>query len=173
MIKWNETIGKALEKISNRESYVYFYGAKGEFLDTATMKRLWDAEPVFYSKFSPKEKEEIFLNSFGKIGYDCSGFVGTCIGDMTYSAAQASHCTPNESPKQGPAGSLLYTTFGGAGRHIAIDLGYGYFINMSNMSTDEVVKAGRDSIWIGKISEFPWEFSGKHQNIDYDGATNK
>lgn len=171
-VTWYEAVRKALY-LMTRGNVVYFYGAKGQSLTTPVMNALWNAEPEYFSRYTEDEKIQIFRNSIGKIGVDCSGFTGLCTGDMTYSTGQMIHSKSNTSPANGPAGSILYTTFNHTGRHVALDLGYGYFINTTAESTDENIKRGKAGIWIGKISEFNWEYSGQSDFVDYEGATNR
>lgn len=171
-VTWYEAVRKALH-LMTRGNVVYFYGAKGQTLTTPLMLALWDAEQGYFSRYTEDEKIQIFRNSIGKIGVDCSGFTGLCTGDMSYSVAQKMNSKPNASPAEGPAGSLLFTSFNGSGKHVGLDLGYGYFINTTVESTDENIKRGKAGIWIGKISEFNWEYSGQSNCVDYEGATNR
>ena len=64
----------------------------------------------------------------------------------------------------GVAGSILYTTFGGTGRHIAIDIGYGYFLHSPSEG---------HTIELGKILDYPWDISGQSNCVDYSGDNNR
>ena len=92
----------------------------------ANMNALWKAEPGYFSRYTPAQKKEIFDNSRGKIGYDCSGFTGwICTGDKQYSTGQINNCTNIITDMaKGVAGALLYKETGG--RHIGLGIGYGY-----------------------------------------------
>lgn len=157
MVKWIDVVKNGLKMLVNKDEYCYFYGAKGEKMDRETMERLYTAYPARYAGWTAEEKERLFSFCEGKIGYDCSGFVGVLTGDMSYSGALISHCLITTTPQNGVAGSVLYKN-----GHVGIDIGYGYFLHMpSEFRTVE----------IGKISEYDWEKSGEHQLIDYTGAS--
>ena len=70
------------------------------------------------------------------------------------------------------AGSVLYTTWGGKGRHIGLDIGYGFCLDMGYESTDAAVREGRDSVRLTRIAETAWEKSGRSRVLDYTGASN-
>ena len=72
----------------------------------------------------------------------------------------------------GVAGSILYTTFGGRGRHIGLDIGYGWCLDMGYESTDAIVASGNDSVRLTRIGETAWEKSGQTRVLDYTGASN-
>lgn len=174
MRKWDEAIKNGMRAYTQRENYAYFYGAKGQTLTDAVMDRLIAASPVYFARYSAAEIEQIKRNSRGKIGYDCSGFVGwVCTGDQCYSTGQFGHSTyRTQDLAAGVAGSCLYTTWGGSGRHIGIDIGYGYCLDMAYESTDANIAAGRAGIRLYKISDniVPWEWSFQSNVIDYTGA---
>lgn len=157
MISWTTVVKNGLNMLVHSGEYAYFYGAKGEKLDRETMERLYTTYQNRYAGWSTDEKERLFAYCEGKIGYDCSGFVGVLTGDMSYSGAQIGHCLIKTTPQGGVAGSVLYKN-----GHVGIDIGYGYFLHMpSEFRTIE----------IGKISEYDWEKSGEHGYIDYIGAS--
>lgn len=158
MIKWSDAIKKALNAHYHDSEYAYFYGAKGQILTDEVMESLWNAEPNYFARYNADQKKYIFDYSRNRIGYDCSGFIGALVDDMSYSGQQISNCSAITTPKDGVAGSLLWKP-----GHIGIDIGYGYFIHMP--------EEGR-SVCIGKISEYDWKQSGRHKNVDYTGATN-
>ena len=169
---FTQPIKIGLDMYRHRDQYAYFYGCKGQVLTDATMNALIAAEPNYFAKYSAAEIEQIKRNSRGKVGYDCSGFTGHCTGDMQWSTGQINNCSLITTPRDGVAGSLLYTTFGGKGRHIGLDIGYGYCLDMGYESTDAAVREGRDSVRLTRISETAWEKSGQSRLIDYTGATN-
>ena len=170
---FTKAIQRGLNAYRNRSAYAYFFGAKGQILTIPVMDQLWAAEPGYFSKYSIYEKEQIYRNSEGKIGGDCSWFTGwICTGDKQWSYGQINNCNMITTPREGVAGSLLFTTWGGRGRHIGIDIGYGYCLDMGYESTDAAIREGRDSVRLTRISETAWEKSGQSRLIDYTGATN-
>jgi hypothetical protein len=174
---WDTAIKNGLRAYTQRDKYVYFYGAKGQTLTKKTMDSLWAASPDYFKRYSAAEKEQIYRNSYGKIGYDCSGFVGwVCTGDKQYSTGQYNNTSfKTQDLVAGVAGSILYTTYSGAGRHIGIDMGYGYCMDMAYESTEANVAEGKAGIRLYKISDnvIPWEWSCKSKVIDYTGADNR
>lgn len=161
-IKWDDAIKTALDMLEHADKYAYFYGAKGAELTDYVMNYLWNSEPVYFSRYNEQQKKEIFDYSRGKIGFDCSGFVGKCVDDMTWSRGIWDHCYDKKVDVfQGVAGSIVYRT-----GHIGIDIGYGFYLNM-----------GRElhSVELGRFKEhiISWEGCGKHYNIDYTGANNR
>lgn len=178
MAKFYEAVRSALYKLQHRDDYVYLYGCKGKVLkDEATIRAYMDAEKNYFSRYSEKEKNEIVKNSLGKVGYDCSGLVGSCTGDLQWSTGQITNCSKTSADfSTMPAGSIIYTTYGGRGRHIGIDIGYGYIIHTAYESTDANIKAGKAGILLTKISDMqqltghPWEIEGMTKKLDYTGA---
>jgi len=170
---FTHAIQRGLNAYRNRDAYAYFYGAKGQMLTDAVMEALWQAEPAYFARYNATQKKEIFNNSRGKIGYDCSGFTGwVCTGDHQYSTGQINNCSVITTPALGVAGSLLYTTFGGKGRHIGIDIGYGYCLDMGYESTNAIVASNNHSVRLTRIAETAWEKSGQSNVLDYTGASN-
>lgn len=156
MRTWDEAIKIGLDIYNNREKYCYFYGAKGQTMTDTTMDALIAAQPTYFSKYTMQQIEDIKNYSRGKIGLDCSGFTGKCIGNMTYSGAQIENCGTYETLAGGPAGSLLYKP-----GHIGLDIGYGYFLHFPI--------EGR-TCELSKISNYDWQKSGQSKAIDYSGA---
>lgn len=176
MRTWKEATRNALRLyVTQKDKYVYFYGAKGQVMTEKTMDALIDVSPAYFAKYSATEIEQIKRNSLGKIGYDCSGFTGWgCTGDKTYSTGQFGHASyKTENLASGVAGSLLYTTYGGRGRHIGIDVGGGYFMDMAYESTDKNIAEGKAGIRLCKISDnvVPWEWSFQSAVVDYTGSS--
>lgn len=169
---FTEAIKRGLTMYRWRENYAYFYGAKGVTLSDSVMDALIAAEPEYFKKYTPEEIRQIKKNSRGKIGHDCSSFTGFCTGDKQWSTGQINNCSRITSPKDGTEGSLLYTTFGGIGRHIGLDIGCGFCLDMGYESTDENIRLKRDSVRLTRISETAWEKSGQTKVMDYTGATN-
>lgn len=176
---WDEAVKTALRAYTQSvyfNNFVYLYGAKGVRLDSrARIEEFFRMEPEYFNrKYSAEEKEQIIRNSLGRIAYDCSGFVGwLCTGDMQYSTGQinnADHVTSDLA--SGPAGSILYTTYHGAGRHIGLDIGYGYCCDMACESTDANIKAHKAGVRLYKISDgiCQWEKTGQSRVLDYTGA---
>ena len=159
MIKWYDVIKEALRMLQHKDEYAYFYGAKGQILTDAVMEALWQAYPEHFSRYTAADKKRIFDYSRGKIGYDCSGFVGMCVGDMVYSGALIEHCNYiAPSLADGVAGSILYKP-----GHVGLDIGYGFYLHMPTEG---------HSCELGRIREMvvPWTKSGQHRNVDYTGA---
>jgi len=65
---------------------------------------------------------------------------------------------------------LLFTTFGGSGRHIGIDAGLGFALDMGNESTDYMVSVHRDSVRLTNIGQTAWEHSFQTAAVNYNGA---
>ena len=176
MITWDEAIKRGLHaKVF--DNMVYFYGAKGCILTEDTMNYLIQAEPGYWRGYTEKEIAQIKHNSLGKIGGDCSYFTGWVAGeDHCYSIGQFVHCTEKTRDlAAGKAGSLLFTTYGGEGRHVGRDIGYGYFLHMAWPSTDQNIEEGKAGIVLDKIigGKISWEWSVLSDSIDYTGADNR
>jgi len=160
-VTYYEVIKKALLMFYHKDEYAYFYGAKGQRLDDATMNALISAEPSYFAKYTTQELEQIKNYSRGKIGYDCSGFVSEVVGFNNYSTGHYHDGAEKTTPLLGTEGNGLYTTFGGKGRHVGIDIGYGFFLHMPKEL---------HSVTLGRICEYEWEHSFHFANIDYKGA---
>lgn len=107
------------------------------------MNYLIAAEPQYFSRYTPEEIAQIKRNSIGKIGIDCSGLVGwLCTGDKQYSTGHINNCTKYNTLQDGPTGSILYTSWGGRGRHIGLDIGNGYTLQAGWESTDANIRHG-------------------------------
>lgn len=176
MRHWRDCVKNALRMyVTQKDKYVYFYGAKGQKLTNEIMDYLISASPSYFARYSAEEIKQIKRNSLGKIGYDCSGFTGWgCTGDKTYSTGQFGHATyKTKDLASGVVGSLLYTTYNGAGRHIGIDVGDGYFMDMAYESTDANIKNGKAGIRFCKFSDniVPWEWSFQSNVVDYTDST--
>ena len=168
--KWTEVIANAINAYRSGD-YVYFYGAKDIVLTEANMDYLSKSEPKYFSRYSEDEIAQIKRNSISKRGIDCSGFVGwVCTGDKQYSTGQIANCSKYTSLKDGNTASILYTSWGGNGRHIGLDIGNGYTLQAAYESTDANIKAGRAGIILSKMTETAWEKSGESNCVDYTGA---
>ena len=154
-------IQNALKMFYERHKYAYFYGAKGQKLTDATMDALIAAEKNYFSRYSTAEIAQIKNFSRGKIGYDCSGFLSAITGQSNYSTGFYNESLNKTTPASGTEGNLLYTTFNGTGRHIGLDIGYGYFLHMRKEGS---------SVELGKISDYAWEKSGQIRGVNYTGA---
>lgn len=178
MRTWDSAVKTALRAYVQSRYYgnfVYLYGAKGVRLETERQIRDFFAmEPNYFARYSEAERQQIIRNSLGKIAYDCSGFVGwLCTGDMQYSTGQISNCHDvTDNLAAGPAGSILYTTYHGAGRHVGIDIGYGFCCDMAYESTDENIRLNRAGVRLYGIKDgiTAWEKSGQSNVLDYTGA---
>lgn len=156
-------IQNALAMLKDSYKYAYFYGAKGQKLTDGTMNALIEAEPNYFRRYTQSQIASIKNYSRGKTGYDCSGFVSKILGVNNYSTGHYSDTVNKTTPCEGTEGNLLYTTFNNTGRHIGIDIGYGYFLHMAREGC---------SVELGKISDYVWENSGQAKDVDYTGAKN-
>ena len=154
-------IQNAMNIYYNRDQYAYFYGAKGQVLTDSVMNALVKCEPEYFSRYNPLQMKQIYDFSRGKVGLDCSGFVNACTGQTNYSTGYYTDTLNKTDPIHGKEGSLLYTTWGGKGRHVGIDIGYGYYLDFR--------KEG-ESCHFGRIKDTAWENSGELKGIDYTGA---
>lgn len=169
-INWKTVCDRLLARVGDPD-YVYFYGAKDILLTKEVMEYLIAAEPKYFSRYSKAQLEQIKRNSIGRRGVDCSavtGWLGT--GDKQYSAGQIGNCYQYNKISEGPAGSLLYTSWGGAGRHIGMDVGSGLCVQAGWESTDENIRLKRAGIFLSPIKDTAWEMSGMSTFVDYSGA---
>ena len=153
-----DIMSRAADLYSKRENFAYFYGAKGQVLTPALIKSLMLAERDYFSRYSEKELKEIYYYSVGKWGIDCSGFINLLTGQTNWSTGYWTDSVNKTTPAAGTWGNILYTTFGGAGRHIGIDIGEGRFLH-----------APRElhTIEMGMIKDYSWEGSGQIKGISY------
>lgn len=170
---WFKVVQKAFDLFLHRDEIAYFLGAKGITLTRENMNYLWNENKAYLDgKFNAEEKAQIFRNSIGKKGYDCSGYYCACTGEDDYSTGLYNKRAKETSLVDGVAGQGLYTTWGGTGygRHIGLDIGYGYFMDCAYFSTDANIARNRHSIRFGKISDVAWEHSFQSKNINYSGS---
>lgn len=158
-----QVIQNALDILRNKDRYCYFYGAKGQVMTDAMMDALIAHSPDYFSRYSPTKLYEIKNYSRGKIGLDCSGFINACTGQENYSTGYYTDTLNKTTPKLGTEGNVLYTTHGGKGRHIGLDIGYGYCLSFEREG---------ESCYLGMIKLMDWEDSGQLKGIDYTGAKN-
>lgn len=179
MRRWDEAVKTALTAYVQYiyfDRFCYLYGAKGVRLDSRKIiEQYFDMEhDYFWTRYNAAEREQIIRNSLNRIAYDCSGFTGwLCTGDMQYSGGQIGNCSiVTKDIAAGVAGSILYTTYGGTGRHVGLDIGYGFCCDMACESTDANIKAHRAGVRLYKMSDgiCPWELSGQSRVLDYTGA---
>lgn len=156
-----QVIQNAMKMLYEKHKYAYFYGAKGQKLTDEAMNALIACEKDYFSKYSTSELAQIKQYSRGKIGYDCSGFISAITGQSNYSTGFYNESVNKTSPTLGTEGNLLYTTFNGTGRHIGLDIGYGYFLHMRKEGS---------TVEFGKVSDYAWEKSGQIRSVDYAGA---
>lgn len=167
---WKEVIRRAIGAFKSGK-YVYFYGAKDIELTMETMKALVAHSPAYFARYSSEEMAQIYRNSLGKRGIDCSGFTGwICTGDERYSIGQIENCSKYNSLAAGPTASILFTTWGGTGRHIGLDIGNGYTLQAGWESTDAAIREGRAGIILRRMDETAWERSGESNCVNYTGA---
>lgn len=163
MKSYYDVIKKALEIYVNRSEYAYFYGAKGVVLTDNVMESLIQAEPAHFSRYNETELKKIKDYSRGKIGYDCSGFVSACAGYSNWSVGFIEDSKNKTTPALGTEGNVLFSTWNHMGRHVGIDIGYGFFIDFPTEG---------DTARLGQIKKIAWEQSGQINGIDYTGAKN-
>jgi len=172
---WKTVIDNAIAAYRSGQ-YVYFYGAKNIILTEQNMEYLIAAEPGYWSRYGNDELKQIKRNSVGRRGVDCSGFVGwVCTGDQQWSTGQINNCSKYNSIADGPAGSILYTSWNGSGRHIGLDIGgdgagTGYCLQAGYESTDARIRSGKAGIFLSKLSDTPWERSGQSNVVSYSGV---
>lgn len=145
-------IAKARELYKNRDKYAYLYGAKGQKCTPEVFEALWAAEPNYFKKYNAHQKAQIKAFCLGKTVIDCSGFINKCVNQYNYSAGYWGKAIDKTTPEKGLDGNILYTTFGGKGRHIGIDIGHGFFMHCPSEGK---------TIEIGVITDYPWEGSGR------------
>lgn len=191
MRTWDEAVRNGLKAYYYQHTkgrrMMYLYGAKGEFITTrAQVEYYFKAEPNYFAKYSTIEKEEIISNIIkdgGAYCYDCSGFVGwVCTGDKQYSYGQYLNSVKDgrgyiieHTLSDGVAGSILFTTFGGLGRHIGIDIGYGFYLHMGYEPTNKNIAEGKSGVVLGRLADgvVNWEHSTQSNVLDYTGADNR
>lgn len=144
-------IGNSRDLYSQRNDIAYLYGAKGQRCTEAVFESLWAAEPSYFKKYNAQQKAEIKNFCMGKRVMDCSGFINECVNQFNYSTGYWGKATDKTTPAKGLDGNILYTTFGGKGRHIGIDIGHGFFMHCPSEGK---------TLEIGVIADFPWEGSG-------------
>lgn len=163
MATYRDIIKKCFEMYLHRDQYAYWYGANGAYLSDSTMLYLTatDEGRAYFTRYDQDTLRRLMDWSRGKTGLDCSGFVAEVTGIRTYSLALWEQAECKTTPREGPEGSLLFTTFGGKGRHVGIDIGYGYFMHS---------RSEGHTLEIGRIEGYGWEGSGRFPGIDYSGA---
>lgn len=170
-IKWNEAVDRGIAAYRSGQ-YVYLYGCKNVLLTSeAQIREYFRMEPAYFARYSEEEKAQIVRNSLNKRGADCSALTGwVCTGDKQWSWGQINNCYKYNSLAAGPSGSILFTTFGGQGRHVAIDAGNGWCLHIGSESTDANIRAGKAGIIFEPIVNRAWERSGQSNAVDYTGA---
>lgn len=147
-----EYIARARQLFSEKSDIAYLYGAKGQRCTDAVFEQLWAAEPSYFKKYNAQQKAEIKRFCVGKRVMDCSGFINVCVGQFNYSTGYWVKATDKTTPAKGLDGNILYTTFGGKGRHIGLDIGHGFFIHCPSEGK---------TLEISVIADYPWEGSGR------------
>lgn len=164
MINWADVIGNAIDIWDNKDEYAYFYGAKGQRLTEKLMQELVYCEKEYFKKYSEKDMEMIFLYSEGKIGLDCSGFIQTITDIHNYSTGFYNESLNKTDPVSGTWGNILYTTHGGKGRHIGLDIGEGRFLHFATEG---------HTCEMGFIKLYDWEGSGQIKGVSYSLTGNR
>lgn len=167
--KWSEAVDRGIAAYRSG-AYCYFYGAKNVVLTESTMNALIAAEPAYFARYTAEEIRQIKKNSIGLVGVDCSAFTGLCTGDQQWSKGQIANCSKYNTIQAGPTGSVLFTTWGGRGRHVGLDAGNGMALQAGWESTDRAIREGRAGILFTRISDTAWEQSGESNAVDYTGA---
>lgn len=121
-----DILKRAFDLYTQRDNIAYFMGAKVQVLTDELMDQLrkdyWDAH---FKRYTDAEFQKIKDWSRGKLGMDCSGFVGYCVNDKwLYSGALWERCVNKTTVKDCKAGSILYRV-----GHVGLDIGYGYQID--------------------------------------------
>ena len=145
-------IARARQLYAEKSDIAYLYGAKGQRCTDAVFEQLWSAEPEHFKKYTAKQKADIKAFCVGKRVMDCSGFINECVGQFNYSSGYWEKAMDKTSPAKGPDGNILYTTFGGKGRHIGLDIGHGFFMHCPSEGK---------TLEVGVIADYPWEGSGR------------
>lgn len=167
---WVQVVDRALELFKSGQ-VVYLYGAKMVKLTSeAQIRGYFQREPAYFARYTAEELNQIVRNSLGKYGADCSGFTGECTGDKQYSIGQINNCSKYNSLQSGPTGSILFTSWGGSGRHIGLDVGGGLCMHIGWESTDKAIREGRAGILFEPIATRAWEKSGQSRVVDFNGT---
>lgn len=153
-----DIISRATDLYADRSSFAYFYGAKGQVLTRKLMDSLVLAESAYFAKYTKDEMRNIYSYSIGRIGIDCSGLINLLTGRVNWSSGYWQESVNKTDPISGTWGNILYTTFGGTGRHIGIDIGQGRFLH---------APSEMHSIEMGYIRDYPWEGSGQLAGVSY------
>ena len=164
MMNWADVIGNAIQIYQDKGNFAYFYGAKGQVLTQAVMDALVNCEKAYFTKYSPKELEAIYEYSRGKVGLDCSGFISEITHIQNWSTGFWQDSLNKTTPVLGTWGNVLYTTHGGKGRHVGVDIGEGRFLHFPTEL---------HSCEQGFIRAYDWEGSGQIKGISYLLAGNK
>ena len=167
---WFQVVKDAIQMYIDRDKYCYVYSLKGQTVTKDLLDYVVKAYPDHFKKYSAEEISQIYRNSIGKIGYDCSGFVCKVTGETGYSVEIYEKRTKETTLLHGVAGSFLFTTWAGTGRHIGLDVGMGFSMDMGYESTDENIRRKRDSVRLAKLSTIAWEKSFQTAAVNYKGS---
>lgn len=158
MIESYMLLRAAFKLFVRRWEWIYFYGAKGELMTDAVMNQLIEAYPGFYGKYSPEQLEYFKTVSRGKYGVDCSGFITLISGIYGNSAMIWEKCTDKTDIVNGKAGYFLYKP-----NHCAVDIGYGFGMDIGTMG---------ESFQIFKLQDRGFIGSGALPGYNYEKAVN-
>lgn len=167
MMNYNRAIRRAYEIYTNREKYCYLYGAKKQIVTRNLIETMIKEYPEHFKDWNDETINAYYDENAGKIAVDCSGFIALCFDEIpaNYSTGYfKANAGIFDTIAHGVAGALLYTTFGGKGRHIGIDVGSGFCIHSANEW---------DGIRLDYMPDLPanyWEYSFLAGGVDYTGA---
>jgi len=159
-----DIMARAVDIYENRDNYAYYYGARNQILTDEVMHNLEAAYPDYFKQYDKYELEVIHDYSRGKVGLDCSAFIDVITGQSNYSTGYYESGLNKTTPVAGTWGNMLYTTFGGKGRHIGLDMGAGRFLHMP--------KEGR-TLELGVIKDYEWEGSAQFPGVSYTLTSNR
>ena len=152
---------RAFKLYTERDQIAYFFGAKGQVLTDAVMDALIADKPEHFAKYTEAEMKKIRKFSKGKVGYDCSGFVGRCVGDMLWSGGLWENTIHRTTIADGKAGCILYRP-----GHVALDIGYGYAMDCPTEGhTIEIFKnneGGRGLLEAGEYKTFDYSLANNY-----------
>lgn len=129
-----EVIKKALYMFYHRDEYAYFYGAKGQVLTDEVMNTLISLEPAYFQSIQHRNLQLIKLSRVVK---------SDLIVAASYLPLWVCKITALDTIMMGQKNNTAFRhrrkrvvfIFGGKGRHVGIDIGYGFFLHMPKRDT--------------------------------------
>lgn len=161
---WFQVEKRILWVLAHRNDIVYMYGSKGKLdskgnprpMTESDIRYFMAAEPDYFSRYNAAEKQQIIVNSTGKIGFDCSGLVCWLTGETGYSREIYAKRTVETSFADGLQCQFIFTDFDQPNkRHIMLDAGYGYIIHVAYESTDLNIAKGKAGVLLQTLAD--WE----------------